>query len=200
MRKLAGCFAALLWTVSGSVGAAGVSYNYVEAYYLSSDLDDTDVDADGVDIGFSGLIAPNAFLTASYTDLESDRFSGPFGGTFVAQGRTYAAGFGVRQALNPTVDVFAGISFIYAEARIKGSGGSEEDDDTGFGLNAGLRAALAPSMEGLLRVDYVDVFDDDSTALTGGLLLHLSPAISLGAAYSIDDDAKTWRAGARFNF
>ena len=52
--------------------ADGVSYNYVEAGYLATDLDNSSTDADGWAINGSAAIAPNFHLFGGYAGQKTD--------------------------------------------------------------------------------------------------------------------------------
>lgn len=176
--------------------AQELSYNYVEAGYVQVEPDDADVDYDGFRAKASGRIADQVYLFASYGELESDEFAG--GAT--AEQEVITAGLGYRIPVAPVTDITAEAAFVSVDFSVDGPLGGGSDDDTGFGLGLGLRHLFTPYVEGAVNVDYVDVFDEDETTLTLSGLFHLTPALSLGAGYSISDDADGWTVGGRFNF
>jgi hypothetical protein len=194
MRNTGALCAAALLGLPLAATASPLSYNYVEAGYVKVEPDDDNFDYDGFRAKISGQFADAAYLFASYGELESDRI----GNTTLEQ-EVITAGLGLRAPLGPATDFNAEVAYVYADFTRNGPLGFSEDDN-GFGLGAGLRHLFAPQFEGSVKLDYVDVFEDDETTLTFSGLFHLTPALSLGAAYSIGDDADGWTVGGRFNF
>jgi hypothetical protein len=187
------CAAALLG-LPLAAAASTLSYNYVEADYVKVEPDDSDADFDGFRAKISGRISEAAYVFASYGELESDR-----GANRTLEQEVITAGLGLRAPLGRYTDFNAEAAYVHADFTDKGPFGGREDDN-GFGLGAGLRHLFTPQFEGGVKLDYVDVFDDDETTLTFSGLFHLTPQLSLGAAYSISDDADGWNVGGRFNF
>lgn len=199
MRMLITRCAAALVLVPMAALADGLSYNYLQAGYVKVEPEEGDIDADGWAGRVSGLVSEVAYVFASYSNVETDDFTDGFFGTGSLESETITAGLGFRGSIAPSTDFNAEVAYVHAE--ISGNGdfaGSE--DDNGFALGAGLRHLFAPQFEGGLSVDYVDVFDEDDTSFTVSGLFHVTPQFSIGAAYSISDDADGWTAGVRFNF
>jgi hypothetical protein len=194
MRMLGSLCIATMLGAPMAAAAGALSYNYVEAGYVKVEPDDSSVDYDGFRAKVSGQISDVAYVFASYGELESDRFKGR-----TAKQEVITAGLGFRAPLGPATDLNLEAAYVYADFTVNGPLGSSEDD-SGFGLGAGLRHLFTQQFEGGVKLDYVDVFDDDETTLTFSGLVHLTPALSLGAAYSISDDADGWTVGGRFNF
>lgn len=196
MRMFARLCAAAALGSPLAAAAQELSYNYVEAGYVQVEPDEGDVEYDGFRAKVSGQIAEQIYLFASYGELESDEFPG--GAT--AEQEVITAGLGYRIPVAVATDLTAEVAFVSADFSLEGPIGSSSDDDTGLGLGLGLRHLFTPYVEGAVNVDYVDIFEDDETTLTLAGLFHLTPALSLGAGYSIGDDADGWTVGGRFNF
>lgn len=196
MRMLETLCAAAVLASPLAATAQELSYNYVEAGYVQVEPDDGDIEFDGFRAKVSGQIAEQVYLFASYGEIESDEF---LGGATIEQ-EVITAGLGYRIPVAAATDLTAEAAFVSVDVSAEGPVGSGSDDDTGFGLGLGLRHLFTPYVEGAVNVDYVDVFDEDETTLTLSGLFHLTPALSLGAGYSISDDADGWTVGGRFNF
>ncbi len=198
MRMLSTLCAAAMVGAPLTVFAQELSYNYVEAGYVTAEPDEGDVDFDGFRIKVSGQISDPVYVFASYGSLESDSF-GPANTT--SESTNIVAGLGFRLPLTPVTDLNLEAAYVYAETELKNAGAfSGEDDDSGYGLGIGLRHLFLPQLEGGIKVDYVDVFDDDDTTVTFSGLFHVTTALSLGVAYSTSSDADGWTFGGRFNF
>ncbi|HEY0975385.1 MAG TPA: outer membrane beta-barrel protein [Solimonas sp.] len=188
MHKFGKIAVAALVALPLSAFAQGLSYNYVEAGYVTGDADGTDFD--GFRVKISGKIADSFYLFGSYGSLETD--TSP-----ALESDTITAGLGWRHALGANTDFTAEAAFVKADVELSGFG---SDDDTGYGLGVGVRHLLSPQFELAGNVDYVDVFDDDNTSFTAAALYHFTPALSLGVSYTTDDDTDAWTFGGRFNF
>ena len=196
MRMLESLCAAAALAAPLTAAAQELSYSYVEAGYVQVEPDEGDIEYDGFRAKVSGQIAEQAYLFASYGEIESDEF---LGGATLEQ-EVITAGLGYRIPLAPVTDLTAEAAFVSVEFSSDGTIADGSEDDTGYGLGLGLRHLFTPYVEGAVNVDYVDVFDEDETTLTLSGLFHLTPALSLGAGYSISDDADGWTVGGRFNF
>ncbi len=199
MQMLKALCTAALAVAPLSAFAGGLSYNYVQAGYVSADIDDPNVDADGFDLRVSGLVSDVVYVHAGYGSLETDRFS-ILGTTGSLETDTITLGLGFRAPLAPTTDFIAEVAYVNADASGKGGFSGADEDDSGYSLSGGVRHLFTPQFEGGASVNYVDVFDEDETALALSALFHLTPQFSLGAGYSVGSDADSWTLGARFNF
>ena len=142
-------------TLSAAASAAeGVSYNYVEAGYIGTNTDGGD--ADGFAINGSGAIAPNFHIFGGYSGQKTDDFVvGPtrFEGVDVDQWR---AGLGYNHEISPAADLVTRIA--YEKAEVQGGGSVD-----GYSVEAGVRGALMPNLEGYALAGYEDgdEFDGD---------------------------------------
>ena len=134
--------------------AEGISYNYVEAGYIGTNTDGGD--ADGFAINGSGAIAPNFHIFGGYSGQKTDDFVvGPtrFEGVDVDQWR---AGLGYNHEISPAADLVTRIA--YEKAEVQGGGSVD-----GYSVEAGVRGALMPNLEGYALAGYEDgdEFDGD---------------------------------------
>lgn len=190
--------AVALALASPSVLAQDLSYNYVQASYLSVDLDDTEVDADGFGLGVSAKVADQVFVFAGYGTVESDRFTTILGSGTV-EVDTVTAGLGFINPLQPDTDLNLGLAFV----RAKGSGTGDfsgSESENGYSLGAQLRHLFSANFEGRAGIDYTDIGDEDDTSFEIGGVVFLSPQFGIDLSYSVGSDADAWAAGLRLNF
>lgn len=178
-----------------SIAAAELSYNFVQGSYLSVDLDDTNVDADGFGVSGSGLITDQVYVFGGYTTIESDEVAG---GTIELDSVT--VGLGHRTPLQANTDLNLNAAFVRASVDGTGTFAGSEEDENGFALGIGLRHMFTQQFEGGAGFNYTDVGDDDDTSFNVGILFHVTPVLSLGADYGIGSDADVLTAGVRLNF
>ncbi len=151
-----------------SAHASELKYSYVEADYVNLDSD-----ADGWGLrGSVNFGASDFYGLASYTKINVDTGFGDF------DVDSYEAGFGYHHALTTKSDLIAEAVYQNVDAGIV--------DIDGYRVSVGLRAALAPNFEGLIKANYIDGSDIDSD-VTG----------TIGGQYKFDS---TWGATAEVEF
>ncbi|MDP9140720.1 MAG: porin family protein [Pseudomonadota bacterium] len=196
MRKLGALCAAALLGLPLTAMAEGLSYSYLEGGYVSSELDDGDVEADGFRAKLSVLINEGVYVHGGYAEAETDENA--IGATFTTKNIT--AGLGVRFALFDATDLNIEGAWLNGKLERDGAALDTDVEDDGYTIGAGVRHLFFPQLEAGLKADYSDIFDDDDFAYTGSVLFHVIPALSIGGSYTIADNADTWTAGLRFNF
>lgn len=167
--------------------AEGLSYNFVEASYLSVDIDGVSGNADGFGVGGSYLFGKTVFGAAGYSSLsykgvDSDSFN---------------IGAGLRHGLTDKVDLVGSAGLLFAKIDVNGFG---SDDDTGYFVQGGVRAQILPQLEINGGIAYADVFDDGNTTFSLGGVFSFTPQIALVAGATFDDDATGFAVGGRYNF
>lgn len=168
--------------------ADGLSYNYIQAGYVMADIDGGG-DADGFGIGGAFLVNPAVFVQGAYSRIKLD-------GTDI-EASTISGGLGFRHGLTETVDFTASANVVFAEVDA-GSFGS--DDDTGYGLTAGIRALVMPALELNAGANYTNVFDDGETSFGVGAVFSVTPQFALLGNGDFSSDANAYTIGARFMF
>ena len=131
--------------------AEGVSYNYVEGGYIATDTDFGD--ADGFAINGSGAIAPNFHVFGGYSGQTTDDFTDlgiRFPGVDVDQ---YRIGLGYNHEIAPRVDLLTRVAYERAEV--------ESENLDGYSVEAGVRGAMTPMLEGYALAGYEDGSDYD---------------------------------------
>lgn len=180
------CLATLLAVPAVSM-AEGLSYNYVEAGYVTVDVDGGGKNPDGFGVAGSFQFAPMVFGQAGYSMLSS----GPI------DLNTFAAGLGLRHGVTDTVDLVGGVGALFAKVDVDGLG---SDDDTGYYVSAGARALVLPKLEVNGGINYSNVFDDGNTSYSLGGVLSFTPQLALVGGLGFDSDATTFTVGGRFSF
>ena len=82
--------------------AEGVSYTYVEGGYSATEIDDSNIDADGWAIGGSAAIAPNFHLFGSFAKQEIDDTNIDFD--------QWRAGVGYNREIAPKADLLTRVA------------------------------------------------------------------------------------------
>ena len=121
----------LLLAISASAGAKDFDYNFFQLTYGNIEIDDINVDGDGLGLAGSYAINPDFHVFAGYEAAGLD---------FGIDATTLGAGLGWHTTLSPVVDLVASISYQYVELDAPGAGSI---DDNGLGLGVGLQVVAA---------------------------------------------------------
>ncbi len=190
MRKT--CIAATVAAL-GLVGPAfaqdGFSYSYLELGYVNSEIDDLDIDGNGIGVRGSYGFTENFHGFASYSDQDFDFDIG------VSQ---LEVGGGVNWALTPKLDLVGTVSYLDVSADVPGFGSV---DDNGLALGAGVRGRLSEAFELRGELKYAELDEaGNNTTLGVGARYYFTSLFALGADIGFNDDGTTWTLGARFDF
>jgi len=169
--------------------AQDLNYNYVEVAYVSSDIDDPNVDGDGLALGGSVSLAENYHVFAGYSSLEYD---------FSIDATTWNVGIGYNRAIAKGVDVVATLSYVDAELDVPIFGSF---DDDGYGIGLGLRGMVTGQLELAGGLQYVDLDESGSdTAVVASVGYYFTKSFQVGGGISFADDSNAYNAGVRFYF
>lgn len=180
----------------------GLHYNNIDVQYVNVDFDG--LDADGFALSGSYLFSESLFLIGAVSRIESDRFEDSPDGinnyydTFKLTEIT--AGLGIRAPISRNVDVFGSAAVVHAEMEGTGEIYWLDESDTGFALQAGVRALVAPAIELEGSVTYLDVYDDTTTRLAVSGAFYFTPRLAATASIGTDDDSDRFGVGLRFSF
>jgi hypothetical protein len=174
--------------LAGPVQAADFRYTYLEGGYQRVDIDNPNVDGDGLFLGGSVLVSQSVFLTAGYDYTEFNRG---------VDARGLNLGIGVRVPASPDVDVvFEG---GYVDARVDTRFGDFDDD--GYFVSGGVRWRLNELVELNGGLRYVDLDESGSDVGLGlGVVIDVRPQWSLLAGGEFADDADVLSIGFRYYF
>jgi hypothetical protein len=190
--KFASALAASAAFVPFLAQAEGLSYSYLDAAYLNTDIDRFDEEVDGFALRGSYEVTDNVFVFAGYADQ----------GTSVAgldiDLQTYNLGLGYAWPLGEALDVYGKAGYVSAQADVQGLG---DADDDGYSLAVGLRGRAVEQLELEGAVSYVDLSDSgDDTTLDLGARWYFTPQFAFGVEGSFGDDASTYGLGVRWSF
>jgi hypothetical protein len=166
--------------------AAGPTYNYLDARYLSVDVDNGPT-LDGFGVGGSFALTESFHVVGEYSDVSD----GPL---TLERGRV---AFGWNHSLNDITDFVARAGWEYGRVKLSGFG---SESDNGWSVEAGVRSMLSSQFELNGFISHVDLFDGDEQFLNVGGMYYVTPSIGLGAGVSLSDDSTGWDVGVRFAF
>jgi hypothetical protein len=172
--------------------AEGLSYSYLEAGYLSTDIDAISEEVDGFTLRGSVELTERVFVFGGYTD-QSASVSG-----LDVDAQSYALGAGYAWPLAPTTDVYGKLAYVSAEVDASGVGSA---DDDGYSLSLGLRGRVVEQFELEGAIHYVDLADSgDDTSFGVGARWHFTEQFAVGVEGEFGDDANTYGIGVRWTF
>lgn len=178
-----------------AVFAEGLSYNYVEANYASTDYDQAG-DGNGFNVGGSFAFSEMFFVNGSYTDSE-----------LKANGvkndlKDLSVGIGAHT--NQYTGAFDLVGAVSLEQLEVGAG-----DDSGFGISVGLRGEVTPGLEVNGGFKYKDIDSLDGFDYGIGGVYSFMPNWAVTGGYSKTDleggnnvklEGDNWRIGGRYIF
>lgn len=175
----------VLLAMSVTATAEDFSYTWLQLGYSVIDFDSAD--GDGFNLGGAFEISDEFFLFGGYSQADLD---------FGIDTQAWNAGFGYRNPIAASTDLFATVSYEYVEVDVPLFGRS---DDSGFGLGVGMRFMPVPAIELNGSINYVDVGDDDTVLELAGLY-NFDPNFSIGLGSAFSDDATSWTFFGRWYF
>ena len=165
--------------------AEGVSWNYVEGGYAATNTDGGD--ADGWGLGGSVAVHPNFHLFGNFSQQELDNTNFD-----VDQWRV---GAGYNRGISQRTDFVGTLAYEKLDA---GAGINAE----GYSVEAGLRSALTPNIEGYAMVGYQDGND-----FAGDAYGRLGTNVKFNQNWGINADVRLvkggdtqWFVGPRFTW
>ncbi|PZN35391.1 MAG: hypothetical protein DIU71_00095 [Proteobacteria bacterium] len=187
MRKriLLGSIAAMGLTgfAGQALAAEGLSYTYVEAGYVRTDVDSPNIDGDGFGLRGSLAVTDMVHVFATFSDQDLDG----------VDLESYEVGAGLNWPLQSNLDLVGTLSYVRQEIG--------RYDDDGFALGLGLRGRIGERFEaqgGLRHVNFDDRSDETSGVLSGRYFL--TDTFALSAEVEFSDDFTTFMIGGRLNF
>lgn len=171
----------------GATGDPEFSYTYLQGGYVDTELDDSNIDGDGVEVKGSIELNANVFALADYRNQDFD---------FGIDADRWQLGLGAHTPLNQSIDLVGKVSYV--DVDIDSAFGSA--DGNGFGVGVGLRGRVNPALELEAGIDHTDLDGGDETALVVGGRYYITEALAAGAEYSNGDDTSTWGLNLRYEF
>lgn len=174
---------------SSAVQASDFSYDYVGLAYVSAEVDDVNIDGNGMALEGSFSVADNYHVVAHYTDIGFD---------YNIDGKTFDLGLGYNRSISEAVDVVASVSYVSVELSEPTFGSV---DDNGYGVYLGLRGMVADKVELLGGLNYVNLSDSgNDTTYSLGAGFDVTDQIQIGAGLSNNSDGNSYNIGVRFYF
>lgn len=177
--------------LQGTTHDRNFKYTYAELNYRMLDDDDSDAEADGLQLrgsyAFDGVeneFLRSTFVFGSWSSLEDD-----------VDFDEWEIGAGYVHPISDKLDLVGTASLLHQEIDV----GPADDDETGFELAGGGRMWVAEQFELNGRLIYRDVFDDDFGIGVGGRY-HATEQLSLGADLEFVGDVDEIRIGVRWQF
>ena len=176
--------AALPFAASAQDAKSGLSYNYVQGGYVSTNTDGGD--ADGWGLGGSVAVHPNVHLFGNYTKQDVDGINADFD--------QWRAGVGYNTPLTPKVDLVANLAY----EKFDFGGGFDAD---GYSAEAGVRGALAPMLGGYALLGYEDGGDFEGDAYGRlGALVKFNQSWGVTGDVKLADGDTQWMVGPRLSW
>lgn len=168
------------------------SYNFVEGGYQRVNLDDIDVDPDGIYLKGNFALGENVFLRGGYVTL-SDNILG-----FDVDVRELQLGLGYRMPIGANSSWYVAADYLSAELEIESFGDVDAD---GFQLVTGARGFVSDKVELYGELGYVDVENEDGIGASVGGIYHLTSQFGATLEVGLDDDSNTSISiGGRWTF
>ncbi|QQX79654.1 porin family protein [Shewanella sp. KX20019] len=176
------------------------NWNFVEASYLSADIDgfNQGIKPEGYGVIGSVLLGDNVILNASYSTVSEDVVIS--GADADATLSLASAGIGYRYGATDTTDLFAMASYLYVELDGSIDGDSGSYDDNGYGLKLGIRSMLTESLEAIATIERAEIDSESETAIAVSAYYHFNKQLAIGVGYSAADDIDMYSGSLRLSF
>jgi hypothetical protein len=176
------------------------NWNFIEASYLSADIDafDQNIKPKGYGVIGSALLGNNVILSASYSTISEDGVI--LDADADATLSLASAGIGYRFEATDTTDLFVMASYLYVEIEGSYDGNSGSYDDSGYGLKLGVRSMLTESFEAIATIERAEIDSESETAFELSAYYHFNKQLAIGVGYSAADDINMYSGNLRLSF
>jgi opacity protein-like surface antigen len=183
--------ATLLATTTPS-HAYDFSYNYVEGSYASSTDDSLGVDIDSTIIGLFGSfeVSESVAITAGYAGADYDDID--------VDATSLQIGATLHTSVGQMTDAYLNLSLLKVDYDLPPP--FADEDDSGFGIIAGVRHAINDKVELEAAYLHVDIFDETSNQIGFGARFYFTSSASFGLSYATGDDVDTFTGDIRVQF
>lgn len=190
-KKMLAAVATALFLPAAAIAADGafaadknLSYTFGELAY--NDLDAGNASIDGLSVEGSYEFTDMFFGFASFADLGGEGYDST----------TLNFGVGAAIGLTDNVDGYGKIGIVQNDT----SFGPADVDDSGFGLEFGVRSMVARNIEVFGDVQYVDIYEDSETGFEIGGRYWLNQDLGFSLAYTDVDESDGLMLAARYHF
>lgn len=184
--------------------AADLSYSYIDANYVDTELDAGDgTEISGNGFGLSGSIAFGD--TGFYGFGAYETVGEEVDGIDVDINRI-TAGAGYALKIDERLHALLEVAYLDYDFDVAVAGfGSGSVGADGYRANVGLRGLLADNIEGIAKLGYINVEEEGVTLYDGavgelGFRWHIDKAWSAGLSTEFAEDETTYKLGARLSW
>lgn len=189
---------------TSSVRDNGFSYNYAQLAYDQWDWDN-DIEVDALTAEGAFALDEHLFVRGGLSFYDGDLGQGDL------DGKQIYAGIGFHTPLQDKLDFVGSADIIYDDREFEfnqtfcnafgcvTSNSDADDDEIGFELRGGVRAAVADQVELEGGLSYYDLYDDDITLYAQGLF-KATDTIDIGARLLFGGDRESIGIFGRYNF
>lgn len=158
--------------------ARDLSYSYVDIGFGSTETEVSGIEIEGdtKSVLISAEVGDKAYVLAMHGNTELD---------FDFETNLFRAGLGFHTDLAEGTDIFAAVSFVSSEVEHPSIGA---EDDTGIGMDAGIRHLVNDNLELNAGLVHISLFDESETAFGFGARLYATESVSVGFNYAMADD------------
>lgn len=172
-----------------------MSYRYLQAGYVETDVDLFGETLSGFNVGGSFGFANNFFVFGEYESTEISEG----GASLEMEQMTF--GLGGNYPLSDSIDLTGRIGAAEADFELDSGEGSLSGDESGYLVAAGLRGQASESFEYEFGVVYVDLGSDLSdTGFEAAARWNFNSNWAAGVEYQDVGEFSTIFAGVRFSF
>lgn len=192
-----------------AVLAESPNWTFVEASYVSSEgSGGANLEPEGFEVAGSYGLGQWAFVDLRYLEEDDDtntRILGTKGKLELTRERL-SMGVGAAWRVVDTTDIYGRVAYedwtLDAKFKFDGSNVSDDDNENGYSVGAGVRSMVWQALELRAEVNYVDVdkIMDGETGYQLGAYYTFAEHITVGASYEELDDYETYRATLRYQF
>lgn len=176
----------------------GPKWDLIEVGYVEADIDDFDSSPSGFSGAFSKSLGKGFYLTGRYRDVSEDIVA--FGQSVELDVSQLSLGAGYSLHVTDTTDVYGQITYENLELGASGAGGSDSEDENGFGAEIGVRSMLTEKFELGAKIGYLDVADESETTFGASAYYYVTDSLAVGATYEMWEDVDFMGLNLRYAF
>jgi hypothetical protein len=185
--------AAVLALSPSLVLAEGPDYSFLEAGYVTTNVDNFNTDIDGFVLRGSFEFTDNWFGYGRYLDQSTD-----IAGTTIDVAQ-WSIGAGYAWPVNDATDIYGKAGYVEADAEVDAF--NAHASDNGYELSVGMRGFAMEQFEYEGAVNYTDLSDSGDTTSVGiAARWYFMPQFAVGLEGEFGEDANSYGLGARWKF
>lgn len=175
--------------------AEGLSYSYLEAGYLNTDLDESGETVGGWGLKGSWEFVDNWFAYGRYADQKTDVRGGEI------KFQPWDVGVGYAWPLAEQTDIYGTVGYASVDLDVPTAAGIRNTNDDGYTLGAGIRTRFAESfeVEGTFKYQNLSDYGDEFDFGVQGRW-YLTDMFALAVGYNAGDETSTFYGGLRLQF